>query len=79
MTANELQEFKKEIKEFIQNPSSSSSNVLDYVRNLVSQDAEPVKVKIDILVVLASLRLFSKSLFEVFEDKEMQSTLKLLY
>ena len=45
---------------------------------MVSQGAKPIKIKIDTLVALASLRLFSKASFDIFEDKEMQTTLKLL-
>ena len=70
MTVDELQEFKKGIKEVVRKPSSFSSSVLDLVRKMVSQGAEPVKVKIDTLVALASLRLFSKASFEVFEEKK---------
>ena len=53
--------------------------MLDSVRKMVNQGAEPMKIEIDTLVALASLRLFSKAPFDVFENKEMQSALKLLY
>ena len=77
MTADELQEFKRVIKQVIHKSSPSLSNALDSVRKLVGQGVEPVKLKIDTLA-LDSLRLFSKTSFEFFEDKETQSALKLL-
>ena len=70
MTANKLQEFKKGIKAVVRKPSTSSRNVLDSVRKMISQGVEPVKVKIDTITALASLRLFNKAPFGVFKDKE---------
>ena len=78
MAADELEEFKKGIKAVIQRPSPSSSSVLDLVRKMVSQGTKPINIEIDTLTALASLRLFSKAPFDIFEDKEMQTALKLL-
>ena len=61
MAIVKLQEFKEGIKQIIRKPSPSSRNVLDSVRQLVGQGTQPVKLKIDTLATLASLRLFSKT------------------
>ena len=45
---------------------------------MVSQGVEPVRIEIDTFATLASLRLFSKAPFDVFEDKEIQLSLKLI-
>ena len=79
MAIDELEEFKKVINAVVRKPSPSSSDVLDSVRKMVSQGTEPVKIEIETLIALASLKLFSKAPFNIFEDKEMQSDLKLLY
>ena len=69
MTIDELREFKEGIKQIISKPSPSLSNVLDSIRQLVGQGAQPAKLKIDTLAALASFRLFNKTSFEVFKDK----------
>ena len=78
MTADELQEFKKGINVVVQKPSPSSNSVLDSVKKMVSQGAEPMKVEIDTIAALAFLKLFNKAPFDVFEDKKIKSALKLL-
>ena len=45
---------------------------------MISQCAKPIKIEIETLVALVSIRLLSKALFDIFEDREMQSALKLL-
>ena len=52
--------------------------MIEIVRKMVSQGVEPGKMEINTLITLSSLRLFSKAPFNIFEDKEMQSALKLL-
>ena len=76
--ADELKAFKDGVKQILDSLTTSSSSAPNFVRQVVNRKMKPNTLLVDRAKALATLRLFNKTSFKIFEDKELWRAMKFI-